>query len=247
MLTILFKILSILGIVLLILLGIALVVILLVLFFPISYKAAGKRTAEEFWITARVKWLFGLLRMNCDYPDPGKICVKFLFFTLYDSSVEKPEKTDRTSTETTGNEKTPASAEQTTEEHTPESVGTPKLIEAEDPTAFSATAADVESAAEREDSGIPEPGTPEPAGEAPGKTTDRLYAFFTRIRYTIRKICDKIKNILDTYETLTPAEKNKLLKEVLDHVEYHKKIKGKKNVPADNFEIILFPKISPEN
>ena len=127
MLTILFKILSILGIVLLILLGIALVVILLVLFFPISYKAAGKRTAEEFWITARVKWLFGLLRMNCDYPDPGKICVKFLFFTLYDSSVEKPEKTDRTSTETTGNEKTPASAEQTTEEHTPESVGTPKL------------------------------------------------------------------------------------------------------------------------
>ena len=154
MLTILFKILSILGIVLLILLGIALVVILLVLFFPISYKAAGKRTAEEFWITARVKWLFGLLRMNCDYPDPGKICVKFLFFTLYDSSIEKPEKTDRTSTETTGNEKTPASAEQTTEEHTPESVGTPKLIEAEDPTAFSATAADVESAAEREDSGI---------------------------------------------------------------------------------------------
>lgn len=57
----------------------------------------------------------------------------------------------------------------------------------------------------------------------------------------------KIKNILDTYETLTPAEKNKLLKEVLDHVEYHKKIKGKKNVSADNFEIILFPKISPEN
>ena len=158
MLTILFKILSILGIVLLILLGIALVVILLVLFFPISYKAAGKRTVEEFFITARVKWLFGLLRMNCDYPDPGKIYVKFLFFTLYDSSVEKPEKTDRTSTETTGNEKTPASAEQTTEEHTPESVGTPKLIEAEDPTAFSATAADVESAAEREDSGIPEPG-----------------------------------------------------------------------------------------
>ena len=197
MLTILFKILSILGIVLLILLGIALVVILLVLFFPISYKAAGKRTAEEFWITARVKWLFGLLRMNCDYPDPGKICVKFLFFTLYDSSIEKPEKTDRTSTETTGNEKTPASAEQTTEEHTPESVGTPKLIEAEDPTAFSATAADVESAAERENSRIPEPGTPEPAGEAPGKITDRLYGFFTRIRYTVRKICDKIKNILE--------------------------------------------------
>ena len=113
------------------------------------------------------------------------------------SSVEKPEKTDRTSTETTGNEKTPASAEQTIEEHTPESVGTPKLIEAEDPTAFSATAADVESAAEREDSGIMEPGTLEPAGEAPGKTTDRLYGFFTRIRYTVRKICDKIKNILE--------------------------------------------------
>ena len=72
MLTILFKILSILGIVLLILLGIALVVILLVLFFPISYKAAGKRTAEEFWITARVKWLFGLLRRTAIILIPGK-------------------------------------------------------------------------------------------------------------------------------------------------------------------------------
>ena len=48
MLTILFKILSILGIVLLILLGIALVVILLVLFFPISYKAAGKTGSAQY-------------------------------------------------------------------------------------------------------------------------------------------------------------------------------------------------------
>ena len=177
MLTILFKILSILGIVLLILLGIALVVILLVLFFPISYKAAGKRTVEEFFITARVKWLFGLLRMNCDYPDPGKIYVKFLFFTLYDSSVEKPEKTDRTSTETTGNEKTPASAEQTTEEHTPESVGTPKLIEAEDPTAFSATAADVESAA----GGFRNPGTGNT--RASGRSSREDYGSSVRIFY----------------------------------------------------------------
>ena len=92
MLTILFKILSILGIVLLILLGIALVVIALVLFFPIFYKAEGKKNSEELWLTVRAKWLFGLLRCSYDYPDPGKLQVKLLFSTLYDSSVEKPQK-----------------------------------------------------------------------------------------------------------------------------------------------------------
>lgn len=47
MLTILFKILGILGILLLVLLGIALTVILLVLFFPLCYKASGQKSADE--------------------------------------------------------------------------------------------------------------------------------------------------------------------------------------------------------
>ena len=58
----------------------------------------------------------------------------------------------------------------------------------------------------------------------------------------------KIRNILDTYKTLSPAEQNRLLKEVLDHVEYHKENNGRKNglwqTPPDDFRITLFPKVS---
>ena len=58
----------------------------------------------------------------------------------------------------------------------------------------------------------------------------------------------KIRNILDTYKTLSPAEQNRLLKEVLDHVEYHKENNGRKHglwqTPPDDFRITLFPKVS---
>ena len=58
----------------------------------------------------------------------------------------------------------------------------------------------------------------------------------------------KIKNILETYESLQPAEQNKLLKEVLDHVEYHKENHGRINgiwqTAPDDFSIVLYPKVS---
>ena len=92
MLTILFKILGILGILLLVLLGIALTVILLVLFFPLCYKASGQKSADEMRFSVKVRWLFGLVRIFYDYPQPGKLLTKVLFFTVYDSSDERKEK-----------------------------------------------------------------------------------------------------------------------------------------------------------
>ena len=55
MLTILFKILGILGILLLVLLGIALTVILLVLFFPLCYKASGQKSVDEMRFSVKVR------------------------------------------------------------------------------------------------------------------------------------------------------------------------------------------------
>ena len=55
MLTILFKILGILGILLLVLLGIALTVILLVLFFPLCYKAYGLKSTDEMRFSVKVR------------------------------------------------------------------------------------------------------------------------------------------------------------------------------------------------
>ena len=58
----------------------------------------------------------------------------------------------------------------------------------------------------------------------------------------------KIKTLLETYENLSPAEQNKLLKEVLDHVEYHKENNGRKKgiwqTAPDDFSLTLYPKVS---
>lgn len=172
MLTILFKILSILGIVLLILLGVAVVVVLLILFFPIFYKISGKKNAEELLISARAGWLFGLLRLSYDYPEPGKLVIKLLFFTLYDSSVEKPEPP--------------------LEEPSQAAPETTKPVEAESSQPSPVT--DDGNVAK-----VLEPVEPETTGQKEkksAKTTNRLYGFFERIRYTVRMICAKIKNIL---------------------------------------------------
>lgn len=174
MLTILFKILSILGILLLILLGIALVVILLVLFFPVCYKMSGKKNAEEMQFAAKIKWLFGLVRVSYSYPVPGKLLAKVLFFTVYDSSAEKKNSAPGEDTRTAPNK------DITT------------LLSDDTDMAKTDTATDTEASADAKTSA--EENTPGPQLET--STSGKLAGFFEKIRYTIRKICDKIKYIL---------------------------------------------------
>lgn len=174
MLTILFKILSILGILLLILLGIALVVILLVLFFPVCYKMSGKKNAEEMQFAAKIKWLFGLVRVSYSYPVPGKLLAKVLFFTVYDSSAEKKNSAPGEDTRTAPNK------DITT------------LLSDDTDMAKTDTATDTEASADAKTSA--EENTPGPQLET--STSGKIAGFFEKIRYTIRKICDKIKYIL---------------------------------------------------
>ena len=178
MLTILFKLLSILGILLLILLGIALAVILLVLFFPISYKASGEKSAGTLSFRFRASWLFGLLRISYSYPVPGKLLIKLLFFNLYDSSAEK---------------KSPPEAAQRKQEKTAEA------SEASKPTESSGQIKTVE----KSEDASPQPTalSEEPnAADTTGPADDpvgRIAGFFHKIQYTVRKIYDKIKHILE--------------------------------------------------
>ena len=192
MLTILFKILSILGIVLLILVGIAVVVILLVLFFPVCYKLSGKKDTEELRLTARVQWLFGLLRLSYDYPDPGKLLVKLLFFTLYDSSAESPKDEASTPKDIAQGNAAYSSVEQIPDKSSQETLAETALPEKE-----------TSRPPEPEDSKVFEAASEIPESENAGsekKTTaeklTRLRELFERIRYTVQIICAKIKNIL---------------------------------------------------
>lgn len=199
MLTILFKILSILGILLLILLGIALVIILLVLFFPVCYKVSGKKNAEEMQFAAKIKWLFGLVRVSYSYPVPGKLLAKVLFFTVYDSSAEEKNSASGEDTHTAPNKDITEAAQETSRTSEPSdasessdtSVTSGQTLLSDDTdmaktnlTADTTDSTDAESSAEEN--------TPGPQQETSGK----LAGFFEKIRYTIRKICDKIKYIL---------------------------------------------------
>lgn len=83
------KILSILGIILLVLLGIALTAVLLVLFMPVVYRGSGSAHADGYRAGFRFRWLFGLVRGEFTYPEGGALRIKALWMTLYDSGGKK--------------------------------------------------------------------------------------------------------------------------------------------------------------
>jgi len=109
-LEIILQVLSGLGIILLVLLGVLAVFLLLALFFPVSYSIRGSREEDEMWLSAKAKWLFGLLRAEYKYPEPGRATVKLLWFTLYDSmtssSSEESQNTDQPSGSSDGSQNT---------------------------------------------------------------------------------------------------------------------------------------------
>lgn len=79
------KILSILGIILLSLLALVLTAALLVLFWPVSYRGAGTAKTGEYRACFRFRWLFGLVRGTYTYPEDGKLRIKALWITVYES------------------------------------------------------------------------------------------------------------------------------------------------------------------
>ncbi|MCM1100441.1 MAG: hypothetical protein NC079_01645 [Clostridium sp.] len=196
MLTILLKILGILGIVLLVVLGVVLALILLVLFVPVSYRVnaerkilsegdadgepQGKGDGESeggevetvrMSLSVRARWLLGFLRARFDYPDPGTFRVKILFWTLYDSGREEQEPETSKPPERSSQPETAAQAEEPRQPGQSEQSGQPEQAES---------------------SAQPDP-APEPTRETDGS---RLSPF-EKLRYTFRGICDRIKTIRD--------------------------------------------------
>lgn len=102
------KILSILGIILLILLGILLAIVLLVLFMPVVYRAGGSAHAGEYGFRFRFRWLFGLVRGEFTYPEGRALRIKALWLTLYDSGAKRRDAQDFGAATESGKEPEPA-------------------------------------------------------------------------------------------------------------------------------------------
>lgn len=212
MLSIALKILSILGILLLCLLGLVILLVLLVLFFPIAYKLTGKKNEGELSASVRVSWLFGLLRLRFAYPEPGKIQVKILPFTVFDSG--RQSASDGKSRETSGGSKEPkqeSGAKEESPEVKKEEEKEAKSDNREAQDQESRTAASVERTATQEEE-------QEPSREEADSDDPIILKKFKKIKYTIYSIYDKIKNIWENISYYIELLQEEETKQLFSHV-----------------------------
>ena len=187
MLDVILQILSVLGIILLVLLAVLITVLLLVLFFPVVYRVQGMKDAEHMEIAARADWLFGLLRLRYAYPEPGKLTVKLLWITVYDSSdIREEEKQEETPVSVQTEDVEKISPKDTVTEEGP----------AQRPQEH------IEESHNKQESDDQEPDDQEPderEQEAPEKSKQKIFEKISekinKFKYTIKTIYDKIKRI----------------------------------------------------
>ncbi len=91
MLGFLWKIIGILGMVLLALLAVLFAVLLLALFFPITYRVHASRKEGELKLSAGAKWLFGFIRVDFGYPNPGKLAARLLGIRIFETGGDDEE------------------------------------------------------------------------------------------------------------------------------------------------------------
>lgn len=91
MLSVLLKILAVIGIIILVLLGIVLFLILIVLFVPITYKIRGHISEKEGAVSVKARWFFGIIRFTLDYTGQLTYGLKVLWFDLTGLRKGKPK------------------------------------------------------------------------------------------------------------------------------------------------------------
>lgn len=219
MLSIVLKIFSILGILLLCLLGIVVLLILLVLFFPVCYRVSGRKDPEEMTVNARAWWLFGLLRASYVYPEPGRVLVKVLPFTVYDSGKEDDGKGKKSSGGADGGEEKEDKSGKGRKE-AQEAAG--KSREQTEATGRGETpdSGDLADSGQNQDGAAqPEQKAPqEPSEEVSEDTPSSFFEKFKKIKYTIRSIYDKIKNIWENISYYVELLREEETRQLFSHV-----------------------------
>lgn len=181
MLSVLLMILKVLGMILLILLGTILLLILLVLFVPVRYQIIlHRKVGEEAPVTAKVKatWLLHALNAAFSYPEAAFLRVRVFCFTIFRS--DKPKKTIQ---------KDNAKKETVQKKNVKKDTVQKEVIQEE----TSKTVRKDEEAAPKNQEEEPKK----------GRKVNKIFEFFKKIwsvfkniKYTIIKICDKIKHIV---------------------------------------------------
>ncbi|MDE7253601.1 MAG: hypothetical protein K2O32_11755 [Acetatifactor sp.] len=233
MLTIILKILGILGILLLVLLGVGVTLLLLVLFVPVVYSVRADRRAvcegeplqdetevlpEEYLlrVAAKADWLLGFLRVRFFYPEPGTVTVKVLFFKIFDSGKAEEEDGKTSKSETSKSKKSKSQKHKSKKAAPEESKGSANRTEeakvVEDKTAEAKVAEDkkIDSKTTKTTNSKPQEESAKQKENNPKRNPKRNA--FEKIQYTFQKICDKIKEIYGK------------IQEARNHTEYYKEL-----------------------
>lgn len=185
-------ILSLIGRILLGLLAFVLLLLLLILFFPITYRLKGERREDRLTFSARADWLFGVLRARYSYPEPGKVTVMLLWKKLTwkkqidDTPAPLRRGADKQKTDNGGAVTDSDTGEETAGTETGDSAdGKP---DAADPC--------IDRAADSEER---QEGQQQPEDEGTEQSSEKasggLLGKISKIKYTILKIYGKIKDI----------------------------------------------------
>ncbi len=222
---IILHILSIIGILLLVLLGMLVLLLVLILFWPVTYRVKGEKTSEDLRIDAKADWLAGLFRVRYTYPEPGKLTIKLIWKTLTDADFKKGKaaenKEDQAGGEQPGNGGDQAGGEQPgngRDQADGEQPGNGRdQADGEQPgnkegaagNGLSEAAVSASEAEEQSGEGA-EPGS----GEAPDGPFAPILGKIQKIKYTILKIYDKMKEVwanITYYHDLLHEENTVLL------------------------------------
>ena len=221
MLQILFLIIKIIGIILAALLGLALLILLLVLFVPVRYRAYGIRSSRECRAEGRVSWLLRLLSIPFSFQDGElEIKVKLLGFTILDPLKGEEEAfrepVQRKTEQSAGKKEETAGADAEKEEETAEE----NAGEADASGSFEASQADETETSARPASAGAGEAAAEPEDEASEGRFSRgfrelrrflraVIRFFMKIprklknlKCTFQRFCDKIKRMVKRYREM---------------------------------------------
>lgn len=209
MIAILLTILKVLGILLLILLITAVVLLLLVLFVPVRYRIVLRRREEDGILAAveiKVTWLLHLMGAAFSYPEAAFLRVRIFCFTVFRSDRKKKD-SGSAQKEKLGRKKQVPAKEDSERKDTDEAPSQKAEDNQEKETAIPAGAAREESHSQKE------PGQDKNIFTDNGQhaSANRLYvkikeffskllSLFQNIRYTITRICDKIKHIVNNIQ-----------------------------------------------
>ena len=194
---IIIMILSLIGRILLGLLALVFLLLLLVLFFPVTYRLRGERSGDKLTASARVDWLFGVFRVRYAYPEPGSVTVKLLWKKLLDTSAVSGKDSEQEKKDSSQEQKADGGGRTDAESENGDSA---EATGTETSTTDGAEAPGVEtdnSRAEASGAGTGDGGNEAHDADDEGADTpaDGFLGKISKIKYTILKIYGKIKDI----------------------------------------------------